>query len=91
MQTIYEVHPATHCDIITVLSGQMPLLSNLKVRFGKFFRKCREHKSKIVKAATTAALVNPMSCAVRNFRELLNECYDKLIIYNEWNSKCHEI
>ncbi len=38
---------------------------------------CREHKNKIVKAAATAALVNPMSCAGRNFREVLNACYDK--------------
>ncbi len=43
---------------------------------------CREHKNKIVKAAATAALVNPMSCAGRNYREVLNACYDKQIIYN---------
>ncbi len=57
------MHPATHCDIITALLGQVPLLSNLKARFGIFFKKCIEHKNKIVKAAATAALVNPMSCA----------------------------
>ncbi len=49
------------------------------------------HKNKIVKAAATAALANPMSCAGRNFRELFNACYDKKIIYNEWNSKCDEM
>ncbi len=32
-----------------------------------------------------------MSCAGRNYREVLNVCYDKKIIYNEWNSKCDEI
>ncbi len=85
------MHPATHCDIITALSGPVPLLSNLKARFGKFFKKCREHKNKIVKAAATAALVNPMSCAGRNYREVLNACYDKKIIYNEWKSKCDEM
>ncbi len=79
LRTIYKVHPATHCDIITALSGQVPLLSNLKVRFGKFFKKCREHKNKIVKAVATAAFVNPMSCAGRNFREVLNACYDKTL------------
>ncbi len=72
-----KVHPASHCDIITDLSGQVPLLSNLKARFGKFFKKCREHKNKIVKAAATAAIVNPMSCAGRNYREVLYACYDK--------------
>ncbi len=66
LRTIYKMHPATHCDIITALSRQMPLLSNL-ARFGKFFKKCREHKNNIVKAAATAALVNPMSCAGRNY------------------------
>ncbi len=85
------MHPATHCDIITALSGQVPLLFNFEVRFGKFFKKCRYHEDKIVKAAVTVALVNPMSCAGRNFREVLNACYDKKIIYNEWNSKCDDI
>ncbi len=56
----YKVHPATHCDIITDLSGQVLSLSSLKVRFGKFFKKCKEHKNMIVKAASTAAFVNPM-------------------------------
>ncbi len=69
----------------------MPLLSILKVRFGKFVKRCREHKEKIVKAAATAALVNPMSHAGRNFREVLNACYDKNIIYYDWNSKYNEI
>ncbi len=85
------MHPATHCDIITGLSAQVPLLSNLKARFGKFFKKCREHKNNIVKTTATAALVNPMSCAGRNYREVLNACYDNKIIYNEWNSKCDEM
>ncbi len=76
LSTIYKVHPATHCDIITALS-------NLKARFGKFFKKCREHKNKIVKAEATAALVNPMSSAGRNYKEVLNACYDKKIIYNK--------
>ncbi len=48
-------------------------------------------KNKIVKAAATSALVNPMSCADRNYREVLNACYDKKIIYNEWNSKYYEM
>ncbi len=91
LQTIYKVYPATHSDIITVLSGQVPLLSNLKVRFGKFFKRCRDHKNKIIKAAATVALINPMSCASRNVREILNACYDKQIIYNEWNLKCDEM
>ncbi len=91
LRTKYKVHPATHCDVITALSGHVPLLSNLKVRFDKFFKKYREHKNKIVKAAATAALVNPMSCAGSNYREVMNACYDKKIIYNEWNSKCDEM
>ncbi len=32
-----------------------------------------------------------MSCAGRNYREVLNACHDKLFIYNEWNSKCDEM
>ncbi len=69
----------------------MPLLSNLKASFSKFFKKCREHKNTIVKAAAIAAFVNPMSCAGRNYTEELNACYGKTIIYNVWNSKCDEI
>ncbi len=53
--------------------------------------KSRDHKNKIVKAAVTVALINPMSCAGRTFREVLNACYDKMIIYNEWNLKCDEM
>ncbi len=37
LRTIYKVHPATHFDIITALSGQVSLLSNLKSSIGKFF------------------------------------------------------
>ncbi len=77
LRTIYKVHPATHYDIIIALSGQVPLLSNLKARLGKFIKRCREHNNMIVKAAATAALVNPMSYAGRNYREVLNACYDK--------------
>ncbi len=77
------MHPATHCDIITVLSGQLLLLSNLKARFGNFFKKCRKHKNKIVKAAATAALVNLMSCEGSNYREVFNAYYDlRLYIMN---------
>ncbi len=82
------MHPATHCDIISDLSGHV---SNVKVRFRKYFKKCREHKNKIVKAAATATLVNIMSCAARDFRKALNACYDKHIIYIEWNSNCDEM
>ncbi len=85
LQIIYKVHPASHYDIITVLAGQVFLSSNLKVRFYKFFKQCKEHKNMIVKAAGTVALVNPMSRAGRNFREVLNACCIKTIIYNEWN------
>ncbi len=80
LQTIYKVHPATHFDIITALSGQVPLLSNLKAKFGEFFKMCRVGKNMTVKAAVTAALVNPMSCAGRNYREVLNAFYEKKII-----------
>ncbi len=91
MRTIYKVHPAAHCDIITALSGQVPLLSNWKVRVGKFFKKYQEHNNKIVKAADTAAVVNPMSCEGRTFREVLNAWYGQKIIFNEWNSKCYKM
>ncbi len=49
----------------------MPLLSNLKARIGKFFKRCREHKNNIVKDAAAVAIVNPMSRADRNYREVL--------------------
>ncbi len=32
-----------------------------------------------------------MSCAGRNYREVLNACYDKKIIYNDRNLKCDEM
>ncbi len=35
----------------------------LKIRFGRIFKKCRDYKNRIDKAAATVALVNLMSCA----------------------------
>ncbi len=32
-----------------------------------------------------------MSYAGRNVREVLNACYGRKIIYNEWNSKCDDM
>ncbi len=32
-----------------------------------------------------------MLCAGRNYRVVLNACYDKKIIYNEWNLQCDEM
>ncbi len=32
-----------------------------------------------------------MSCAGRNYGEVLNAWYNKKIIYNEWNLKCDEM
>ncbi len=55
---------------------------HLKARYGKFFKKCREHKTKIVKASSSTALVNPMSCAGRNYREVLNAMTKRLYIMN---------
>ncbi len=48
LRTLYKVHSPTHRDIIIAFSGQVPLLSNLKSRFGKFSKKCWERKNRIV-------------------------------------------
>ncbi len=49
LRTIYKVHPATQCDIITALSGQVPLLSNIKARFGKKNKSAESTKIRLLK------------------------------------------
>ncbi len=41
VRIIYNMHPATHSDIITALAGQVPLWSNLKVRLCQFFAQAK--------------------------------------------------
>ena len=33
---MWRLNPRTHCDLITALSGQIPLIVSLKKRFAKF-------------------------------------------------------
>ena len=64
--------PRTHCDLITAVSNQIPLILSLKKRFIKFISACLSTSNCIVKIITEIAICNPMSCSGDNYRELLD-------------------
>ncbi len=91
LRMIHRVHPATHCDIIAAMAGQVPLLTCLKARFCKFYKKCVGHKNPTVQSAAAISMINPMSCAGRNFREVLKRESNVNMLYMDWNAKCEEM
>ena len=65
LRSVWRVDPKTHCDLITAVSNQIPLILSLKKIFIKLYN-C------IVKIITVIAICNPMSCSGDNYRELLD-------------------
>ena len=49
LRCVWSVNNRTHCDIITSLSNQFPLILMLKKRFIKFIRNCLVSQNNIVK------------------------------------------
>ena len=66
------VDPRTHCDLITAVSNQIPLILSLKKKLIKFISACLSTSNCIVKIITEIAICNPMSCSGDNYRELLD-------------------
>ncbi len=86
---IWRVRPQTHCDVITILSGQKPLILSLRARFVKRFNKCLKNDNNVVKSVAFISKSNPMSCACNNYRVLL-KAKNELIIegLSVWNEIC---
>ncbi len=67
LRIIWRVHHHTHCDVIAALSGQKPLILNLRARFVNVFNKCLENDNNVVKSVAFICKSNPMSCAGKNY------------------------
>ena len=49
LRSLWGVHPTTHCNVITALSNQIPLISTLQNRFIRFMSKCLSSSNCILK------------------------------------------
>ena len=68
LRCVWSVNNITHCDIITSLSNQFPLILRLKKRFIKFIRNCLVSQNNIVKIISQVAICNSMSNTGSNYR-----------------------
>ena len=68
LRCVWSVNNRTHCDIITSLSNQFPLILRLKKRFIKFISNCLVSQNNIVKIISQVAICNPMSNTGSNYR-----------------------
>ena len=68
LRCVWSVNNITHCDIITSLSNQFPLILRLKKRFIKFISNCLVSQNNIVKIISHVAICNPKSNTGSNYR-----------------------
>ena len=61
----------THCDLITALSSQIPLIVSLKKRFAKFINRCLSSHNTTLQFISCVAINNPFSRTGTNYRDLL--------------------
>ena len=48
LRSMWRLNPRTHCDLITALSSQIPLIVSLKKRFARFINRCLScHNTKL--------------------------------------------
>ena len=71
LRSLWRVDPRTHCDLITAVSNQIPLILCLK-KCIKCISACLSTSNCIMKILTGIALCNRMSYPVDNYRELLD-------------------
>ena len=72
LRSLWRVDSRTHCDLITAVSNQIPLILSLKKRCITFISACLSTSNCIVKIITEIAICNLMSCSGDNYRELLD-------------------
>ena len=72
MRCVWYANNITHCDIITSLSNQFPLILSLKERFIKFIRNCLVCQNNIAKIISQFVICNPMSNTGINYRGTLD-------------------
>ena len=75
LRSLWRVDPRTHCDLITAVSNQIPLILSLK-KIITFISACISTNcistNCIVKIITEIVICNPMSCSGDTYRELLD-------------------
>ena len=90
LRCVWSVNNITHCDIITSLSNQFPLILSLKKSFIKFIRNGLSCQNYIVQIISQVAICNPMSNTGSNYGGTLDSD-GKLFIksnMNDWHLKC---
>ena len=60
LRCVCSVNNRTHCDIITSLCNQFPLILSLKKRFIQFIINCLVCQNNIVKIISQTSICNPM-------------------------------
>ena len=73
LRSFCGVHPTIHCNVITALSNQIPLISILQNRFIRFMSRCLSSANCILKVISHVAISNPMSAASKNYRSLIDD------------------
>ena len=92
LRMLWGVPHHTHCDLIAALSGQKPLLLNLKERFCRFVNKCNNTFNSVVKTVLKFAVRNPYSNCGKNYIDLYCRKSDKLCANdNQWQVKATEL
>ena len=72
LRSMWRLNPRTHCDLITALSSQIPLIVSLKKRFAKFINRCLSSHNTTLQFISCVAINNPFSRTGTNYRDLLN-------------------
>ena len=67
LRSLWCVDPRTHCDLITAVSNQIPLILSLK-KIVEYISACLSTSNCIVKIITVIAICKPMSCSRDNYR-----------------------
>ena len=89
LRSLWKLSPRTHCDIITALSKNMPLIVNLEKRLKKIIVKNLSCSNPLVSIISKIALSNPMSDTGCNYINLL-DCNSELNVNQsivKWNMK----
>ena len=87
---MWRLNPRTHCDLITALSSQIPLIVSLKKRFAKFINRCLSSHNTTLQFISCVAINNPFSRTGTNYRDLLNYhgiLNSNNVIHSEWSKK----
>ena len=90
LRSMWRLNPRTHCDLITALSSQIPLIVNLKKRFAKFINRCLSSHNTTLQFISCVAINNPFSRTGTNYRDLLNYhgiLNSNNVIQSEWSKK----